>query len=392
MGDPNKAGIPQPITRSGSPVGQFNAMGTDGTGILDMADGSRWLRGGLVLPSGPYAEAGKLRHLQAQLFSISASAALGNPVVSIATNGTGTFVALVQGDATNVYTSTDGGATWTARPHGTTRLSSIIFGGGKFVAVGNDAVKNIFCSTSADGVTWTGYTVATVNAGTADTADIAWNGTAYALMVPDNTTSAMRTSATALSGSWTTRTLPSPSTADGSRVAGGGLGFLCTSGSSATGFRSLDNGATWQTVTLGSNAVLNSKPMVGANFAAHWLNTTQVGYSTDLSTFVQASTSFGGGDLQNQSVVQGVNGRWCVPVTQGLIWSDDAINWTLNVCGLDAAGSSLQTLSSRLMCVGGTSVVSVNGSTKPQYSANSTPTKSNGVGGSSSVAGAWRIK
>lgn len=388
------AGLPKRDASVNLPIGANLPIPSDNY-LQTQADGSVWLRSGLVLPATAYPEAAKVAHLKAHIFTQTPSTAPPGPILGLATNGTGTFVAVQSGDTTNFYVSTDHGVTWTLRAHGVAGgvyLNSIVWNGARFVAVGNDAITNLFASTSTDGITWTGYTIATVAAQpSAGQADIDWNGTAFVAIVPGDTTSSIYSSTTGLSGSWTVRTCPS-GIGNGSKVGGGPLGFLCTNGSSSVGYKSTDNGASWSNVTLGSNAVLGSKPMVGANFAAHFIGANQVGYSTDLTTFSQANVSIGSVGLQNTLVNRCVGSAWCVPVTAGIAHTTDGVNWTLAVEATDSFAYSLHTLSARLPCIGGSSIVQAAnyGTVKPQY-ALSTPSRSNGVGGSGST-GMWRIK
>jgi len=77
---------------------------------------------------------------------------------AVAHNGGSTYVAVADGGADRVMTSTDDGATWTYRNAPTNPWTSIAYGNGTFVAVANGGSDRVMYSTD-NGATWTPRTV-----------------------------------------------------------------------------------------------------------------------------------------------------------------------------------------------------------------------------------------
>lgn len=388
------------IRSFGMPVGSFSAMPTSNP-LLTLADQSQWLRGGLAVAAAGYALAATLAHLRAHRFTRTSTQASG-AVYAMATNGAGTFVAVVPGDSTNLYSSTDGGATWTARAHNmgiAVGPCAIVWTGSRFVAVGNDTSTAVKATTSPDGVTWTLSALASGLAATSvSSVDIAWDGSAVAVAIPgQNTSNTIYTSPTGLSGTWTARTVPGSSsyTAGNSRLGGGALGFVYTfaSGNSNNLVYSTDHGATWASGTVSSGAGPAAKPMVGSGFVAIASvggATSSLVYSTNFTSWaaISASAAFYG-----NNVIPMAGGGWsAVDSANDLLTTTDGINWTAQVMGDTDATKPGPVASYRIACVGNTSIAmaAANASDYLHY-ATSTLASANGVGGLSG-SGHWRIK
>lgn len=380
-----------------TPVGSFMPSPI-ANALLTLADGSQWLRAGLALAAAGYVQAATVAHLRAHRFTRTATQASAL-VSALATNGSGTFVAVVPGDATNVYTSTDGGQTWTARAHNIgIGACAIVWTGARFVAVGNNATTDVKAATSPDGVTWTLSSIATgLTATTAGTVDIAWDGSAVAVMVPgQDTTHTIYTSPSGLSGTWTARTIPASSqaTAPYSKIGGGALGFVYTypnnGGTSIT--YSTDHGVTWASVNgLPIVNALGGKPMVGSGFVVIPPATGTVSnYSANFTSWAGVGNSAA---YYGTYVTPMAGGGWSsTNANNDLMTTTDGLNWTVQVMGDSDPTKPGPAATYRISCVGSTSIVlaSYQGADYLHY-ATSTPTSANAVGGVTAT-GHWRIK
>lgn len=407
------AGLPNQPEKQlsvGVPVGAYEFMPSP-TPLITMADGSQWLREGLVLPSASYPAAARVEHLRAHLFTQSSFTPSG-ACSSIATNGAGVFVACF--GSAQIHSSTDNGATWTARTIGWAFAVpvAVVWNGTRFIAVGcgNDTGPGtavLYAATSTDGVTWTANTISSAfsSSVTAGTCDIAWNGSVLAVIIGNQPTNqSVWTSPTGLSGTWTARTLPgSVFAASGARISGGGLGFVI-SWNSASAYTSPD-GTTWTARTLPATPGGLYPAIITATSAALLTNTvssTNVCYTTDLATWTNITLSAEPNILQGPQFLTRGSSFWALyGADSNLYRTLDGINWTACVIG-DAALTPPFTLVSpqqRRVCIGDSAIVQTAGSeaVRPAYAV-STLSASNAVGGPNGTKqstlgrGMWRIK
>lgn len=404
LGLPNQ---PDKASPGGLPVGYYLHAPSENP-LLDMADGSRWLRAGLALPAADYPDAQALAHLRAHRFTrtargTNAPGAGGTGGVSIATNGAGTFVAVVGSDTTNLYVSFDHGQTWQTKAHNIVPNNcgpcAIVWTGTRFVAVGNDTVNQIVVTTSPDGNAWTAGSVGSAATSTSiGIVELVWNGSLLALMYPSqNTAQTIWTSATGLAGSWTARATPNGATVNNSRLSAGGLGFVMTyPGNNATGVLTSPDGINWTNYSLPSTAGGRTRPVVTGTGAVVYTSSGATGfYSTDLINWsnIALSTAL----YPTQIHLSG--GVWATHNAQGsLITSTDGINWVSQVA-VEADGTKpLPAGPYRMTCLGAASMVCMSGSGVDfLHCAMSTLASPNGVGGVASTnqytpAGMWRIK
>lgn len=398
------AGLPnQPdkVISPGVPVGAFSLM-PSGNPQVTMADGSEWLREGLVLPAASYPVAQQLDHLRGHLFSRSGLAS--GTFSAVASNGAGTFVACNPGLA-SIYSSTDGGATWVARTigWGTANPSSVIWTGSIFVAIGNDGgIGNLYAATSSDGITWTQNTVATGLTGAQTNAiDLATNGSIIVISVGGAPSAqAFYTSTTGLNGSWTARASGSgASLSTTTRLSGGGLGFLLTA-PGLTAAQSSTDGITWTSRTLPAGAV-------GGNISEVVITSTTavVPGNTAGQCFVSSDfASWATGTLSSSSIgvgfiVKNSSTSWSAFGTDGSIYrTSDGITWNVQAAA-DTNAAQPSPAGNRYVCIGSNAIVQLDaaGSVAPSY-AISIPSASNGVGGAAAptnttgLRGMWRIK
>lgn len=387
---------------AGMPVGSFSYAPIDNP-LLTMADGTQWLRSGLAVASAGYPVAASLVHMRAHRFTRAATQI--SSISAIATDGAGTFVIAASGDSTNVFVSTDNGQTWTARAHNLglsgSGVAAVVWTGARFVVVGNDGAPSVNAATSTNGTAWTLSTVASsgLSAVAGGSVDMCWNGTNVVVMVHgQDATHTIYTSPTGLSGTWTARTIPASSAPNiSSRIAGAAFCTVYTYANGASGnvCYSTDGGLTWTLGTghLPGSPVAGSKPMVGASWAAVvTAGGATVHYATALGAAwpqVAMSTS-----ISAQRILPGSGGVWTSSNSAGqVLVTTDAINWTAQVGAETDSSKPLPAGSARWTCAGNASFVIGNSGTSdyPQF-ALSTLATPNGVGGSGSVAGLWRIK
>lgn len=178
-----------------------DAMAVEERGESFPRGGELWLRTGALESAATYTEAASLEHMR--VVGLAAVLPASITVYSYAHNSAGTWV-VAYGDATNIARSTDDGATWALVAHNAGgAISSVAFGAGIFVAVGNDAA-NFFASSSPTGATWTVRTGTAITTPTANTARVKFGGGKFvAVAAGTSATGAVMTSTDGIT--WTTR-------------------------------------------------------------------------------------------------------------------------------------------------------------------------------------------
>jgi hypothetical protein len=265
-----------------NPIGSMQLMPDQG-GVINLADGSEWLRTGLVASASNYPIAATVESLKVT-GNIVTGANTTTQIYQMADNGAGTIVAVT--NSTTVLVSTDNGATWATQSvtlggSVASGVTSVIWNGSRFIVVGNNSSTYGFAY-SANGTSWTtgGSSTTTTGAANNVTAKMAWNGS-VALSVCSGATSLATTTDGA---TITSRTMPNIVSAGGMNVTYGGSAFVFHGISTATVYYTTDVGVTNQTKTLPA-AISNSGYIGGV-----WIftNTSGLNYytSSDMTNFV----------------------------------------------------------------------------------------------------------
>jgi len=228
------------------------------------------------------------------------------------------FVAV--GHAGTILTSTDG-VSWTKRSSGTftDSLYSVIFGNGRFVAVGgfDDVVRQIL--TSADGVSWTSH-----NSGTTQTLFGVAYGNGRFVAVGDQGT--ILTSTVGVSwiirSSGTTKMIRGITYDNGNFVAVGRDGTILTS----------PDGVSWTSRISGTTDHLNSVTFGNGSFVAVGGGGTILTSPDGMSWTIRTSgaTQFLGGVTYGYGVFVAVGGVFNVGT---ILTSPDGVNWTSRSSG-----------------------------------------------------------
>lgn len=287
-------GFPSPnalVSQPSLPVGAAMTFASYAP-LIQLEDGSQWLRSGTAIGVGRFPKADKIESLQ--LFGQGAPTT--NPTLSgrtgCATDGNGNFVVV---SGSGLFVSTDYGNTWTSYSHNLTGGTpcSVAYGNGNWVIVGNTAstIYTAYKTGSPAGNFTTGSTIAGATL-TADTAAVKYTGgTSFAIVA---TGSVATNSAAYSSNSGVTFTGKTPSAVLGSGVTGfcivaDGAGKVMAAnnvnGTANIGY-SADYGNTWSSTTL--PAGLSGGVVSGAEylFGKFWFNTAgnRLYFSTDGST------------------------------------------------------------------------------------------------------------
>jgi cysteine-rich repeat protein len=233
--------------------------------------------------------------MRAQSFSadpvlVSASIGNGNTFGRIATDGSGTLVA-VWDDAGAVFSrSADGGQTWSAPATLDTGVSPVVVSGGSSFVVVSSLGGDLYAARSADGATWTTPALIATSGGEVEVGSDG-NGTIIAVERFDDGIEAVRSTDEGVS--WSSpqtvlslpgsQCIPTDVAADGS---GGWLVVCYTNGADVLGsgaddadivaVHSGDGGATWSTPVLVNVGATNDTdfdtvPLVVATGASAWM-------------------------------------------------------------------------------------------------------------------------
>lgn len=332
------AGLPKESSVSAvPPIGSLMAA-MDAGYRFRLADGSEWLRSGVVVPAGNYPVAASLPQLRAHIFTASVSTAPTAGLTGIATNGSGTWVAAFGFVTTDVYVSTDDGVTWAIAasnlPFGKSP-TDVCWTGTRFVCVGNDAVSRMCYATSPDGVTWTsaGSTTFTIGA-TENTARCSWNGTNVVAVCQSNRNDeGIFTSPTGLPGTWTARSPGGVFTLNTTiTLVTNSVGNLIQYTSSSANYcKSTDGGVTWSQGSFPEalNSAGNTCPAAFTSAFTAWLDQTRYYYSTDLTNWGVRRSMLTPSRALSSPPYRMPSGRVIVPASTfgDLLYSDDGLLW-----------------------------------------------------------------
>lgn len=255
-------------------------MVADERGESFTRDSEVWLRTGVLESASTYTQAAAVEHLRVSGLAAVLPASI--TVYDYAHNGAGTWV-VAYGDATNIARSTDDGATWALVAHNAGgAISSVAYGAGIFVAVGNNGT-DFLASSSPTGATWTVRTGTAITTPTANTARVKYGGGKFvAAAAGSSATGAVMTSTDGTT--WTTR---NGSQAISSTVNLDYNGTIWLVLGSSTAAMSSSDGITWTNRT----APVGSAGMLAANstlFVCIFGNAPTSYYTTtDAITFTQ---------------------------------------------------------------------------------------------------------
>lgn len=243
-------------------------------------------------------------------------AVAGQPINSIATNGSNIWV--VVGDSGTLYSSTDTGVTWTSRTSGfgASQINSITYGNGVFVAVGGSGI----ITSSSDGITWTARTagvaanamlsVEYINSVFVAVGDGANGGTGGVTTSTDGTT-------------WTKRTTPTLTTGTLTSVAFGNGYYVAVGQFSTTAGIYSTNLSTWTALNTSLSQTVNYVTYVNSGFIAITANNSGDMYtigSTPTGAWSGISTGAPCMTPPNQSLSSGIktyNSKYYAIATSG---------------------------------------------------------------------------
>ena len=313
------------IVRRVNPVGSLQFFPESGQ-VVNLSDGSEWLRTGLAKSITGYTKAAAVEHLKVS--GLASNYVAGNDTKQIATDGAGNFVAAF-GDATYVKVSTDGGATWSNVLHmAGGAISAVVYTGTRFVAIGNSAAVWYMSSCTTANGTWVAGTGMTgITSGTANTAHAAYaGGKVVAACVGGNGAIAVSSNGT----SWTCYNPPS-ALAGVPAVAYANSKWII-SNNIATAWAQSSDAITWSALTTG--AVNNPAALLsnGTLLVCYGSNT---GYtSTDTgatwtSRAINGNSAYTLASLPGQCVYDGQ--KFIIPVAGSALvfWSSDGTTWRM---------------------------------------------------------------
>lgn len=329
------------------PVGSFSFFPESGSKIISTS-GEEWLRSGVISSPSGYAIAAAIEEMK-----VSGVAQVALPasvsVTSIASNGAGTFVA-AYGDTTNVLVSTNGGVSWSTVAHnvaGSTAVTGVAYGGGRFVVVGNSAAVIRFAYSTTGTSFTTGATPGTITSGSAGTASIAHDGSGLFLAAVTGTgnTAVTTVDGTSASSFVITGALTAP------KVAHNGTNWLVTSTTAGQYYTSPD-GVTFTNQTGAAGAV--SVGSVGGLFVsvpasgvAYYTSSTGATSSwTARSIPGIAATWPSGLQFGAAAKITYASGKLFVGIDSPsggspvVMWTSDGLSWSRRWTSIAAPGAS----------------------------------------------------
>lgn len=243
-------------------------------------DGQEWLKTGLAKDKTNYPVAA-LTH-SCQVVGNSASTYTGGDIVASATNGTGIIVVVPLGAGTNVWVSSNYGATWATVAHNLpVTATGVAYNGTTWVLVGNNASSLYVSTSTAPTTTWTNAGAVASSSATSETASVCWDGTNSKWLA---IASGNSTNAAAYSSNGTTWTAVNLSTGLVGRTSIATSGGTTLAGCYGSGIiQKSTNGTSWTNATSTGTYAGNIVNASGKFFRV--VSTTQLTYSTDGSTW-----------------------------------------------------------------------------------------------------------
>lgn len=256
----------------------FPLMGS----VMITPDGQEWLKTGLAKDKTNYPIAAATP--SCQVVGNSAPSYTGGDILSSATNGTGTIVIVpTTGDGTNLWVSTNYGATWTTVAHNLAQpAKSVAYNGTTWVVVANTS-SNLVVSTSTNPAsTWTlAGNVLTIQGGGAspNTASVCWDSTNSRFVAVTAGGSVTNAAGYSSNGTtWTGVNLSIALNGTTSIAVNGSTILACCYGSGNVN-KSVNGGTSWTTPASGGTNLSNVVAASGKFFRTG--STTGIYYTTD---------------------------------------------------------------------------------------------------------------
>lgn len=386
MGNINQAGLPQAQQSAGGmPIGSLMALPPGGM-LQRLADGSMWLRTGVIIAKA-LAPLGQLcEYLRAHIFVESASAApAANGALFVCTNGLGTYVIGFGSADANVYVSNDFGLTWTARASNIsvgTGPCSMCWTGSYFIGVNNNGPVHGACS-SPDGITWTASTTGVTSGGTlsANTERVIWTGTTvFATAIANTASGGGMTSPTGLSGTWTSRGVAA--TVNQPQLSASAHGTIMQFGTSVQ--TSDQSAAVWTVRTPPTTPLSNAPPLAFSDKFVLFATGTTTIQSVDQGVTWSAPVATGVEQPNLSLTGKTPSGRVfgsCLASSQ-IVYTDDGVFWKIQGYATANPASNYPGVTAAMIATDGTAsmvFVTTGGTQKVQYSRGSF-NNSTGVG------------
>lgn len=372
----NNAGLPNQPDRVQSatpPIGspQLFQAAND---LTTLADGSQWLRTGVLAPASAYPAAAKLDHLKAHAFgTITPGYSSSATQRRIATDGAGRYM-VTDGDTTNVRMSSDYGQTWSNVAHNLTvgaAAVDVIYAAGTWLVVGNVGTS-VVGSVSTNGTSFgAGFTIGSPANASGSTAQVAHSGSLFYVAIQSiDANNGIWSSPTGLSGSWTNRSGAAWNVSSGLGLGAGGGRAVAISGGSLNAFVAVD-GSAGTAQGLPGAALSSVRPAyIGGLFI---LEQSALSYYTSSTALVGTWTV-----RQRPVGCATVNGPWAVANGQliqtsdanglGMVFTSDAINWSYQAASFAAA---TPTLTGAIAADTNTMIFALSGTTSGQRAASS---------------------
>lgn len=322
------------LSRRIDPVGSMRFFPESGNGFV-LPSGSEWLKTGLAKAKSGYDIAAATPPLQ--VLGLAATGTVPTNITDWAHNGSGTVVAVMGYDATNVHVSTDYGVTWAAVAHNlSVPACGVAYNGTTWIVVGNDATTFKISSSTSPTATWAALASPTAfSGGTANSASAAWDTGAgkFVVVAAGGTANFAAYSANGTAG-WTAVNLATTLGTSYVSVKSSGTGqFVAVAAYGVSTTQKSSDGITWTnggaTTTSASRLVyaLGGFIRVSALSNGYLYKSTDGGASWSILTVNQTGAS---GFAPGFSPISGDATTLMVSGTIGATWliSSDGVNFT----------------------------------------------------------------
>jgi len=325
------------VIRRANPVGTVQFVPDSGQ-IINLSDGSEWLRTGLAKSITGYTKAAAVEHLKVS--GLSSNYVANNATKQIATDGAGNFVAAF-GDATNVKVSTDGGATWSNVAHNAGgAVHAVAYGGGRFVAIGQSGTTWSAASCATANGTWVvGTGLTGITSGTTATTHMVYGGGKFvAVCVGGNGAIAVSSNGT----SWTCYNPPS-ALAGTPAVAYANAKWIISNNTTSTWAQSSD-AITWSALTTGainSPVALLSNGTLLVCFGIGTIYTSTDTGATWTSRVLRGNSSYALANFPGQCVYDGQ--KFIIPGLNAplVFWSSDGSTWRMRWLSINPSATAM---------------------------------------------------
>lgn len=303
-------------------------------------DGQEWLKTGLAKDKTNYPVAALTQ--ACQVVGNPAPTYAGGDIAASATNGAGIIVVVPStGAGTNVWVSTDYGATWSVVAHNLpVTATGIAYNGTTWVIVGNNASSLYVSTSTAPTTTWTSAgAVASIMGGGAstDTASVCWDGTnaKWLAIAAGSSTS----NAAAYSSNGTAWTAVNIAAALSGRTSIATSGGTTLAGCYSSGvIQKSTNGTSWTNATSTETNAGNIVNASGKFFRV--VSQIHLTYSTDGSTwknYAPTDVTFAISDGSRQVICSdgatmyalGAGSKYILTTTDGISFKIKGVNWNL---------------------------------------------------------------